>query len=133
LAVPPKVSLAVANKHPVDVVLMALITPADQWPRQPEVLNDLNKNLLAMTGLLAQLKLAQGSVSVSAFDTVDGKTAYEQRRFAELNWAALADTLSNAAEDQISVTALKDVRERSTRLRQGLTQELNRPGGPFAS
>ena len=87
-----------------------------------------NNDVLAAIGMLSQMELAQGSISVKGLDLAGSEVGFEQQGIKELNWIGLADAFPSSADMyRVSVPALQGVRDHATFFRESLIGELKSP------
>jgi hypothetical protein len=129
---PGPLFLPVSNKRPLDVELISVVSPAEQWAGRSDLIQWTNNRVLAATSVLSQMKMANGSISVLALDLINRVTPFQQQNVFQLNWTALAETLIRLADSgKVSVPALVTVKERSTFFRKAFNERLGAPGAPL--
>jgi hypothetical protein len=123
--IPGPLVLSVSNKRPLSVGLVSVLSPSDQWPGRSDIIRWQNNRMLTVTGVLSQLQIASGDVSVVAVDVVNQNVAFEQNAFLELDWPDLSAQFNRFAADQvIALPALESLKKRSSFLRELLEQRL---------
>src|SRR5260370_41290079 len=68
--------LPVSNKRPLDVELISVVSPSDQWAGRSDLIQWINNRVLATTSVLSQMKVASGSISVLALDLINRVTPF---------------------------------------------------------
>jgi hypothetical protein len=127
--IPGPLVLPVSNKRPLAVELVSIVSPADQWSGRPDIIRWSNNRVLAVTGILSQMKLANGSLAVSALDLINRKTPFEQRTLLDFNWSGLAGTLVTFADNsKVDLPALQTLKQRSSFFRESLEERLAKAG-----
>jgi hypothetical protein len=131
-ATPGPLFLAVANKRPVAVQLISVVSPPDAWSARPDFIRWTNNRLLAAMSVFSQMKLENGSISALSLDLVNQTTRFEQRDLQELDWSGLADTLPKLADaSKVTLTALETRKGRAVFFRNVLSERLAEKGAPL--
>jgi hypothetical protein len=126
---PPRLLISVANKRPLDVSLIGVVSASDQWAERPDFIRATNNRVLAGMSVLSQMKLENGSISAFALDLVNRVTRFEQRDLRQLDWSTLAGTFPKAADaSKVTLDALQNRKERGVFLRKTLSDRLDQPG-----
>jgi hypothetical protein len=124
--------LPVSNKRPLDLELISIVSPADQWSGRSDFVQWINNRVLAAASVLSQMKVANGSISATALDLINRVTPFEQRSLSELDWTGLAGTFTRVADSgKVSMAALETVKERSVFFRKAITEQLSSPSEPL--
>jgi hypothetical protein len=131
-AIPGRFVLPVLNRKPVAVDLFAIVSPSEQWPGRPDIINSQTRRVLAAVTTLAQMQLSAGSISVTAVDLVQRRIAFEQKSFQELDWKNLAAAFTRPRDAaKITVTALETSKDRGAFFREVLKERLGNPQESF--
>jgi hypothetical protein len=129
---PGPLFLPISNKRPLEVKLVSVVSPGDQWGGRSDLIHWINNRVLAATSVLSQMRIAQGAMSVVALDLVTRTTPFQQQGLSQLDWAGFAGTLTRVADsEKVSVPALETVKERSLFFRKALNEQLTSPGEPL--
>jgi hypothetical protein len=125
-ATPATIPLPLQNKHPMDIEIVSVLSPADQWPERADITRAINSRVLNATAILSQLRPTLGSVSTGVLDLTNRSIPFEQRNLVQLNWAAIVPVFTNASDDfKVGVSALEGLKERGTFFRATMEQRLN--------
>jgi hypothetical protein len=125
---PGPLSMPVSNSRPIDLELVSILSPVDQWPEHADIARSVDSRVLAATGVLAQMRLGAGGVSVRAIDAVNRSIAFEQRDIQELNWGGITAEFHNPKKlHTIAAPALLAQKERGGFMRDRLSQALTEP------
>jgi hypothetical protein len=130
--IPGPLFLPISNKRPMDVELITVVSPADQWGGRSDYVQWINDHVIAATSVLSQMKVANGSMSATALDLINRVTPFQQRNFSNLDWTGLAGTFTRMADSgKISVPALETVKERSVFFRKAIGERLGLSSEPL--
>lgn len=122
---PAKLLLPVANTLTVRVDLVVVSSASDQWVHRPDIVRWTQNRVLAATGVLEKLQLAHGSVEAVALDLNSRTVPFEQPNVVQLNWVALAQTLTHrTAALSATVPELARSTERSSFFRDFMSGRL---------
>jgi hypothetical protein len=121
--------LPVANKRPLQLELIATLSPPEQWTGRGRLIRSHNDNTASALTALSQIKLAHGSVSMAGLDLVRREVLFEERDFHAVNWPALLEGFKKADSPLISVTALEGRKGNGAFFREFLNQRLSATGG----
>jgi hypothetical protein len=126
---PGPLYLPIANKMPVELELISIKTPADQWGERADIVRGTDNRVLAAMGVLTQARLATGSISVATLDLENRRASFQQSDVQELDWEKLAAALTpNEQTHKVSLPMLESTRQRSAFLRGYLQERLEKPG-----
>jgi hypothetical protein len=89
-AMPGPLFLPVANKRPIALELIAIVSPSEQWLGRLDILYSQRRRVLAAVSTLAQMQLSNSSISVTGIDLINRQIPFEQKNLPELDWSALA-------------------------------------------
>jgi len=132
LAIPGPVVLPISNKRPLNVKLVSIWNPADQWTNRSDIVRWSDNRVLAATGILSQMRIGNGSLSSVAMNLINRTTPFQQPDVRQLNLPALLDTVPLQSENhKVTVPILQTLKERSAFLRQWLRDRLEAPGQPM--
>jgi len=126
---PGPLFLPISNKRPLDVELISVVSPSDQWAGRSDFVQWINNRVLAAASVLSQMRVANGSMSATALDLINRLTPFQQRNFTQLDWTGLAGTFTKVADSgKVSMPALETVKERSVFFRKAIHEQLGPPG-----
>jgi len=124
----PRFVLPVANKQPIHVEVVSMLSPADQWSGRVDIVRWVNNRVLNATAALSQIQLQNGSISTSALDLVNQSMPFQDRNARQLNWSGLASAFTQATEDyKVNLPALEALKQHATFLRKLMNQSLAAP------
>jgi len=119
---PANLNLPIANRRPVSVDLLFLVN-SSQLQSDNRI-----RAILQGIGTLAQMKLADGSISVSGLDLQKREVMFTENRAGRLDFGQLVDTTVKAADDlSVSLFELQTRKEEPSFLREFLRQKLQSP------
>jgi hypothetical protein len=118
--------LPVANKQPVGIELVSVVSPPGTWTELRSTERARIHTMMSALGTLAQMKLADGSsLSMTGIDTTRREVPFEQKAFLQLDTANLEKAFKKAADGTVSVAALAASQMGAAFLRETLMQRLN--------
>lgn len=122
---PVTMSLPLQDGHPMDIEIVSVMSPGDQWPRRADITRAINSRVLNATAVLSQLRPKPGSVSIAVLDLTHRSMPFEQRNLVQLNWKDIAQVFTNASDAvKVEVSALEALKEHGTFLRATMEQRL---------
>jgi hypothetical protein len=125
---PGAMLLPITTKGPLHVELISILAAPDQWAARSDLVRFDNNEVLAATGLLSQMQLKSGSVSLFTLDLVNRTVPFRQFDLSEFDWGSLAKTFTPVADNQrISLPALQALKQRSDFLRNWVLERLGLP------
>lgn len=116
--------LPVPNKRPLQVELVSMLSPPEQWTGRMRVMRTLNDATLGALAALSQMELTQGSLSISGLDLVRRQVMFEQREFERVKWASLMDAMKQAQSLNVSAEALQGAKNNGAFFREFLSRRL---------
>jgi hypothetical protein len=126
--VPGTLALPLQNDRRLRMELIPILNPSDQWAGRADMARRNNNQVLSATGVLSQLRMPNGSISVRALDLVNQLTVL-QRDLQEFNWTAIGDVFTRVADNHtVALPALEALKQRSNFVRNLLRQQLSQPG-----
>jgi hypothetical protein len=120
--------LPVANKRGLEINIVSILSPPEQWSARQDVIRNHRVRTFAALNTVSQLELAQGSISMTGFDILHQKTLFEQKDIRRLNSAGLAQALFATDTDTVNVATLQPDRGPASFLRESLGGMIVRPG-----
>ena len=117
--------LPVRNKRPLQVELISMLSPPEQWTGRARVMRAHNDDTLGALAALSQIDLAEGSLSIAGLDLMRRQVMFEQRDFQHVEWASLMDAMKKAQSPDISATALQGSKNNGAFFREFLNQRLS--------
>jgi hypothetical protein len=129
---PAPLVLPVANKRPVAIELISVLTTPDEWSQRPDFIRRTNNRLLATMWVLSQMRLANSSKSAVALDLINRTKIFEQETVVDLDWKRLEAALPKPSDiAKVDVRALEHRKERGVFFRDFLKKRLEDAGGAF--
>ena len=117
--------LPVRNKRPLQVELISMLSPPEQWTGRARVMRAHNDDTLGALAALSQIDLSEGSLSIAGLDLMRRQVMFEQRDFQHVEWASLMDAMKKAQSPDISATALQGSKNNGAFFREFLNQRLS--------
>jgi hypothetical protein len=118
-------SLPVQNKRPVQIEVVSVLSPPEQWINRLPVVRQHNQYMASVLNTLSQMQLAQGVKSVIGFDLSHRTVRFDQRNVTELNRQVLTDSIQKLESRTVSLATLE--KGGGAFLRTSLEGLLNRP------
>jgi hypothetical protein len=123
---PATIALPLQNRHPIDIEIVSVLSPADQWQARPDITRAINNRVLNATAILSQLRPAMGAVSTAVLDLANRSIPFEQRNLVQLNWKEIVPFFTNASDAfKVEVSALEASKKHATFFRTIMEQRLN--------
>jgi hypothetical protein len=116
--------LPVHNKRPLQVELISMLSPPEQWTGRVRVMRAHSDNTLGALAALSQLELAEGSLSITGLDLARRQVLFEQRDFQHVQWDSLMEAMKKAQSLNISAEALQGSKNNGAFFREILNQRL---------
>lgn len=116
--------LPVRNKRPLQVHLISMLSPPEQWTGRTRIMRAHNDDTLGALAALSQMNLTEGSLSITGLDLVRRQVMFEQRDFQNVKWASLMDAMKKAQSPDISTQALQGAKNNGAFFREILNQRL---------
>jgi hypothetical protein len=122
--------LPVHNPRPLDVELVSMLSPPEQWTGRRRLMRAHNDATLGALAALSQLDLAEGSMSLTGLDLVRRQVIFEQRDLAAMKWDSLLEAMKRAQGLDISAAALQGSKSNGAFFREFLNDRLTEPTQP---
>lgn len=116
--------LPVRNKRPLEIELISMLSPPEQWTGRSRIMRMHNDSTLGALAALSQMELADGAVSITGLDLVRRQVMFEQRDIHDVDWTSLQDAMKKAQSPDISATALQGSKNNGAFFRDTLNQRL---------
>ena len=116
--------LPVRNRRPLQVELISMLSPPEQWTGRMRIVRAHNDDTLGALAALSQMDLTQGSLSITGLDLVRRQVLFEQRDFRSVEWASLMEAMKKAQSPEISAKALQGAKNNGAFFREILNQRL---------
>ena len=120
-------SLPVANKRTIQLELVSLLNPPEQWSDQRQIVRTHMQCMAAALNTLSQVRLAQGLVSLTGLDAAHGSVVFQQPDFDQLNWQELSAVLNKVADDNTVSLRTMESGGGGAFLRESLARHLTAP------
>src|SRR5205807_5259379 len=85
--------LPVRNKRPLQVELISMLSPPEQWTGRLRILRVHNDSTLGALAALSQISLAEGSLSITGLDLVRRQIIFEQRDVQNVKWTSFVEAM----------------------------------------
>jgi hypothetical protein len=116
--------LPVRNKRPLQVELISLLSPGEQWTGRTRMLRAHNDDTLGALAALSEMELTNGSISITGLDLTRRQVMFEQRDFHHLEWDSLMAAMKKSQSPDISAEALQGSKNNGAFFRETLSQRL---------
>jgi hypothetical protein len=116
--------LPIANKRPMQVELISMFSPPEQWAGRSRAVRIHNNNTVGALAALAQMELSKGSISITGLDLSRRELSFEQRDFKNLDWPSLLEALKKAQSLNITTEALQGSKSNGAFFRDFLDERL---------
>jgi hypothetical protein len=116
--------LPIHNKRPIQVDLISMLSPPEQWTGRSRLMRAHNDDTLGALAALSQMNLAEGSLSIAGLDLVRRQVMFEQRDFKSVEWETLMQAMKTAQSPNISAQALQGAKSNGAFFREFLNQRL---------
>jgi hypothetical protein len=117
--------LPVHNKRPIQIELVSMLSPPEQWTGRTRVVRAHNDDTLGALFALSQMEPAAGTMSIAGLDLVRRQVIFDQRDFKSVKWSSLMDAMKKADSPDISTNALKGSKNNGAFFRDFLDKQLN--------
>jgi len=117
--------LPVHNKRPLQVELISMLSPPEQWTGRARLMRAHNDDTIGALAALSQMDLAEGSLSIAGLDLTRRQVMFEQRDFQHVEWASLMDAMKKAQSPDISAQALQGSKNNGAFFREFLNKRLS--------
>jgi hypothetical protein len=116
--------LPVHNKRPLQVELISMLSPPEQWTGRTRVMRAHNDSTLGALAALSQMDLAEGTVSITGLDLVRRQVMFEQHDVQNVDWLSLIGAMKKAQSPNISTDALQGAKNNGAFFRETLNDRL---------
>jgi hypothetical protein len=116
--------LPIANKRPMQVELISMFSPPEQWASRSRAIRVYHDNTVGALSALAQMELRDGSMSITGLDLARREMSFEQRDFEKVDWPSLLEALKKAQSPNITAAALQGSKSNGAFFREFLDQRL---------
>jgi hypothetical protein len=119
--------LPVQNKRPLQVELISMLSPPEQWTGRSRIVRAHNDDTLGALSALSQLDLAEGSLSITGLDLVRRQVIFEQRGFDNVRWGTFVQAMKKAQSPDVSAKDLQESKNNGAFFREILNQRITAP------
>jgi hypothetical protein len=116
--------LPIRNKRPLQVELISMLSPPEQWTGRNRIVRAHNDGTLGALAALSQMELMDGSLSITGLDLVRRQVMFEQRDFQNIEWKTLLQAMKKAQSMDISAEALQGAKNNGAFFREILNERL---------
>jgi hypothetical protein len=116
--------LPVRNKRPLNVELISMLSPPEQWTGRTRLMRAHNDTTLGALAALSQMDLMEGSLSITGLDLARRQVMFEQRGFRTIEWSSLLEAMKKAQSPNISAEALQGSKNNGAFFREFLNDRL---------
>ena len=116
--------LPVHNKRPLQVELISMLSPPEQWTGRSRIVRAHNDDTLGALAALSQMDLTGGSISISGLDLVRRQVMFEQRDFQNVKWNSLMAAMKRAQSPDVSMADLQGAKNNGAFFREFLSERL---------
>jgi hypothetical protein len=116
--------LPVRNKRPLEVDLIATLSPPQQWAGRARALHAQNDVTVGAVAALSQIQLDEGILSIAGLDLVRQDVVYDQTGGRDLDWAAFTEALKKAQKPAVSTKALQESKNNGAFFREFLSKRI---------
>ena len=116
--------LHVENKRPLQVELISMLSPPEQWTGRARVVRAHSDSTIGAVAALSQLDLAEGSLSITGLDLVRRQVLFEQHDLQNVEWIPFIEALKQAQSLNISAQALQGSKSNGAFFREVLSERL---------
>jgi hypothetical protein len=120
--------LPVRNKQLLDVQLISMLSPPEQWTGRSRVVRAHSDDTIGALAALSQMEMASGTISVTGLDLVRRQILFQQHDFKSINWSSLMGAMKKAVSPDISAGALQGSKNNGAFFRDFLGRQIG--GGP---
>jgi hypothetical protein len=117
--------LPVRNKRPLQVELISMLSPPEQWTGRARVMRAHNDDTLGALAALSEIDLTDGSLSIAGLDLSRRRVMFEQKDFQRVEWSSLVQAMKKAQSPDISAEALQGSKNNGAFFREFLNQRLS--------
>jgi hypothetical protein len=116
--------LPVRNKRPLQVELVSMLSPPEQWTGRSRLVRAHNDDTLGALAALSQMELTDGTISISGLDLVHRQVMFEQRDLRSVKWASLMEAMKKAQMPSVSAQDLQNAKNNAAFFREVLDERL---------
>jgi hypothetical protein len=116
--------LPVHNKRPLQVELISMLSPPEQWTGRSRILRAHNDDTVGALAALSQIELTDGTISITGLDLVRRQVLFNQRDFKRVRWNSLMEAIKKAQSPNISASALEGSKNNAAFFREFLDERL---------
>jgi hypothetical protein len=116
--------LPVRNRRPLQVELISMLSPPEQWTGRSRILRTHNDDTVGALAALSQMELTDGTISITGLDLVRRQVLFDQRDFKRVRWNSLMDAIKKAQSPNISASALEGSKNNAAFFREFLDKRL---------
>jgi len=120
-------NLPVRNKQPVQVELVSMLSPPEQWTGRSRVVRAHNNDTMGTVAALSQMELTAGTISITGLDLVRRQVLFQQDEFKSVNWGSLMEAAKKAQSPDVTAAALQGSKNNGAFFRDFLDRRLNAP------
>ena len=117
--------LPVRNKRPLQVELISMLSPPEQWTGRARLMRAHNDDTIGALAALSQMDLSDGSLSIAGLDLARREVMFEQRDLQHVEWASLMEAMKKAQSPDISTKALQGSKNNGAFFREFLSQRIS--------
>jgi hypothetical protein len=122
-----QLNLPVRNKHPLQVELISMLSPPEQWTGRSRIVRVHNDDTIGALSALSQLDLAEGSLSITGLDLVRRQVIFEQRELDNLQWTSFVQAMKKAQSPDVSTKDLQESKNNGAFFREILNRRITAP------
>jgi len=119
-----QLNLPVHNKKPLQVELLSMLSPPEQWTGRSRVMRAHNDSTLGALAALSQMGVTAGSLSITGLDLVRRQVIFEQKDVHGVNWISLMEAMKKSQSPDISAEALQGAKNNGAFFRETLNDHL---------
>ena len=126
--------LPVRNRQPLDVQLISMLSPPEQWTGRGRVVRAHKDDTIGALAALSQMGFASGTTSITGLDLVRRQVLFQQDDFKSVNWNSLMDAIKKGQSPDISAGALQGSKNNGAFFRDFLDRQIGSgpaEGGPL--
>jgi hypothetical protein len=116
--------LPVRNKRPLQIELVSMLSPPEQWAGRSRIVRVHNDDTLGAIAALSQIELTDGTISISGLDLVRRQVMFEQRAIRSVNWTSLVEAMKKAQLPAVSAKDLQGAKNDAAFFREILNERL---------
>jgi len=116
--------LPIRNKRPLQIELISMLSPPEQWTGRSRILRAHNDDTVGALAALSQMELTDGTISIAGLDLVRRQVLFDQRDFKRVRWNSLMEAMKTAQSPNISASALEGSKNNAAFFREFLDKRL---------